>query len=281
MRSRRNGSGRPLAGRVVVVTGGARGIGRAIVTGMANRGCKVAVGDLDAEAAGQAIAGLDDDALAAGLDVTDRVSFEGFLAQVEERLGPVDVVVNNAGVMLLNELVEESDEAAARMIDVNLRGVLLGTKLAMERMVPRGTGSIVNVASLAGKVGFPGAATYCATKHGVVGLSEAARAELRGTGVGISCVMPTVVNTELGGGLRKARGLPTLEAGDVAEKVVEAVQRGRFEVWVPRYSRALIVGGQLLPRGFSEAIGRLMRVDRVLADADREARSAYERRARS
>ncbi len=91
------------------------------------------------------------------------------------------------------------------MIEINLHGVILGTKEAMRRFKPRGTGHIVNVASSAGKTGFPHLATYCATKHGVVGLSEAVRAELRGTGVDISVVMPNIVNTELSVGLVERR----------------------------------------------------------------------------
>lgn len=86
------------------------------------------------------------------------------------------------------------------------------------------------MASAAGKAGFAGGATYCATKHAVVGLSEAVRAETRGTGVGLSVVMPSVVNTELGSGLPKTRGIALVEPEDVAEAIAEAVERRRFEV---------------------------------------------------
>ena len=92
------------------------------------------------------------------------------------------------------------------MIDINLNGVIYGSKLALERFLPRERGHLVNIASVAGKAGFPGGATYCATKHAVVGLSEAIRAEVRATNIDVSIVMPVVVNTELGSGLQRSRG---------------------------------------------------------------------------
>ena len=120
------------------------------------------------------------------------------------------------------------------MIDINLHGVIYGTKLALERMQPRRSGHIVNIASQAGKAGIPGGATYCATKHAVVGLSEAVRLENRDHGIEVSCVMPAVVNTELGSGLPDTRGVKKLEPEEVADAIVEAIETNRFDVWVPK-----------------------------------------------
>ena len=86
--------------------------------------------------------------------------------------------------------VEETDATAIRMIDINLHGVIYGSKLALERFIPRNRGHLVQIASIAGKMGFPGGATYCASKHAVVGLSESIRAELQGTNIGLSVVIP-------------------------------------------------------------------------------------------
>ena len=144
------------------------------------------------------------------------------------------MLINNAGIMPLNLLTDEPDEIAKLQIDINLHGVIFGTKIAMADMIARNSGHIVNIASQAGKAGFPGGATYCATKHAVVGLSEAARGELRDTNVEVSCVMPAIVNTELGSGLHEARGVKTLEPEDVAEAIVEAIETNRFDVWVPK-----------------------------------------------
>ena len=106
-------------------------------------------------------------------------------------------MINNAGIMPVTPLVDESDDSIRRQLDINLYGVIVGTQLAIERLRPRGSGHIVNIASQAGKTALPGIATYSGTKHAVVGVCEAVRAELRDTGIEVHCVMPTVVNTEL------------------------------------------------------------------------------------
>ena len=270
---------RSLASRVVAITGGARGIGEATARAIAAKGGKVAIGDLDVELAQKTAGVIGGETIALELDVTRRESFENFLSQVEERLGPLDVIVNNAGIMPIGPFVEEEDATARRMIDINLHGVIFGTKLAIPGMVRRGSGHIVNIASTAGKGGFPGGATYCATKHAVVGLSEAVRAELRDTGVEVSVVMPAVVNTELGSGLVEARGVKVSEPSEVADAIVDALEAPRFDVWVPRVTGAISKVMNLLPRSGREGIGRLLKVDQVLANADSDVRAAYEARA--
>lgn len=268
-----------VAGMVVAITGGARGIGKATTAALVRRGARVAIGDLDETLAEQTASELGGNAVSFPLDVTDRSSFEGFLDGAEKELGPIDVVINNAGIMPLNPLTDESDETARLMVDINLHGVLFGTKLAMQRMIPRRSGHIVNIASQAGKAGFPGGATYCATKHAVVGLSEAARAELRDSNVEVSVVMPAVVNTELGSGLMQARGVKTLEPEDVAEAIVEALETNRFEVWIPKETQAIATFMGVIPRRGREAVARLLKADKILAEPDRGTRASYEDRA--
>ena len=271
---------RSLAGTVVAITGGARGIGKATATALVRRGAKVAIGDVDRELAERTAAELGGETLALELDVTDRESFEGFLDQVEERLGSLDVLVNNAGIMPLGRFVEEDDATAHRLVDINVHGVMYGMKLALPRMQRRGRGQIVNLASQAGKTGLPGGATYCGTKHFVVGLSEAVRAELRGTPIEISCVMPAVVNTELGSGLPDTRAIKKQEPEDVAEAIVAALEQPRFDVWVPRESAAVYRLVALLPRRTGEWIGRrVFHSDKVLAQPDHAVRASYEDRA--
>ncbi len=218
--------------------------------------------------------------MALPLDVTDRDSFAAFLDGAEERFGPLDVLVNNAGIMQIGRFIDEDDLTARRMIDINLHGVILGCKLALARMVPRDRGHIVNISSQAGKFGAPGGATYSATKHAVVGLTEAIRGELRlmGAHIDVSYVMPFVVNTELGSGLGEARGMSSLEPSDVADAIVDALKTGRVDVWVPKEAKRNNVLGVLLPRSLAEGMARAMKADRVLAGADlnrrRELRAA-------
>ncbi len=270
---------RSLADKVVAITGGARGIGEATARALVQKGAKVAIGDLDADIAEKAAAALSGEAIALELDVTKRDSFASFVSQVEERLGPIDVLVNNAGIMPVGQFVEEDDATAHRMVDINIHGVIYGMKLVMPSMQRRNSGHIVNIASQAGKGGFPGGATYCATKHAVVGLSEAVRAELRETDIEISCVMPAVVNTELGSGLETARAVKVSEPSDVADAIVDALERPKFDVWVPKISSGIFKVMTLMPRRGREAIARALKADQVLAHADPQVRAAYEARA--
>jgi NAD(P)-dependent dehydrogenase (short-subunit alcohol dehydrogenase family) len=261
-----------LAGRVAVVTGGGRGIGRAVAEALAEQGMRVAVGDLDGEAAARAPVDY-----GAALDVTDRPAFTAFLDEVERRLGPLDVLVNNAGIMPIGPFDEESDATATRLLELNLHAVIHGCKEAVRRMKPRGHGHIVNVASVVGKTGAPGGATYAATKHGVVGLSESLVEELRGTGVNVSVVLPALVTTELAAGTRNIRGVRRTAPEEVADAVLLALRDGRFELYVPRALRPLIVLGTVLPRRWRDGLTRVLG-NGALLHADRGARADYEAR---
>jgi NAD(P)-dependent dehydrogenase (short-subunit alcohol dehydrogenase family) len=269
---------RSLAGSVVAITGGGRGIGRATALALIAQGARVAIGDIDHELAESTAEDLGSGAIGLPLDVTDPVSFATFLDQVEERLGPLDVLINNAGIMPIGPFVEEPDATAARIVDINLNGVIFGSKLALERFSARGTGHLVNMASTAGKAGVSGGATYCATKHGVVGLSEAIRGEVRGSQIKVTVVMPHVVNTELGSGLSETHGIKLVEPEDVAEAIVGALQTGRYEVYVPRTMGYLFRAKALVPTPVSELVTRLIKGDRVLVNPDHTARAAYEAR---
>jgi NADP-dependent 3-hydroxy acid dehydrogenase YdfG len=272
---------RILAGQTAAITGAARGIGRATAQAFLRQGMRVAIGDVDLAAAEGTAAEFGDRAIALALDVTDRASFARFLDESERQLGALDVLVNNAGIMPLGRFVDEDDDTARRIVDINLHGVMLGMKLGLARMVPRNHGHIVNIASQAGKFGAPGGATYSATKHAVVGLSEAVRGELRlmGADVDLSYVMPYVVNTELGSGLGATRGFQNLQPEDVADAIVDALQHRVVEVWVPKSTKRTFQVAQLLPRALNEGLARALHADRLLANADAQARRDYELRA--
>jgi NAD(P)-dependent dehydrogenase (short-subunit alcohol dehydrogenase family) len=269
---------RSLGGKVVAITGGARGIGKTTAAALVRKGCRVALGDLDHELAEQAAAQLGGGTIALPLDVTDRASIERFLDETERQLGPLDVLVNNAGVMPVTPLVEESDDSIRRQLDINLYGVIVGTQLAIARMRPRGSGHVVNVASSAGKAGVPGIATYSATKHAVVGFTEAVRAEHHDDGLDFSYVMPITVNTQLIEGLEDQRGVKRIEPEDVAAEIVDALETGKVDVYVPKQLRASVVVGTMLPRRAREAMARLMGIDKVMTEVDPQTRQAYEER---
>jgi NADP-dependent 3-hydroxy acid dehydrogenase YdfG len=272
---------KPLTGQVAAITGAARGIGRATAEAFVRQGMKVAIGDLDLAEAQRTADQLGAGTIAVELNVTDKGSIERFLDEAEAQLGPVDVLVNNAGIMQLGRFWEEDDATAQRMIDINLAGVIFGTKLALNRMIPRNRGAVVNIASQAGLYGAPGGATYSATKHGVVGLSEAIRGELRlagHDGIQISYVCPVVVNTELGQGTAGTK-VKMVEPQDVAEAIVDALQHGVVDVHVPKSVRRISRTTSMLPRRAAEGIARALKADRVLFEADPNARRQYELRA--
>lgn len=266
---------RSLAGKIVAITGGARGIGRATATALIAQGARVAIGDIDTALAAQTASELGNGTIGLPLDVTDRASFETFLTEVESRLGPLDVLVNNAGIMPVGPFVSESDATTDRMIDINLRGVIFGSKLALSRFLPRGRGHLVNVASIAGKGGFPGGATYCATKHAVVGLSEAIRAEVRKTDIDVTIVMPVGVNTELYSGIGTARTIGLAQPEEVAAAIVEALQTGRVDVFIPKRLNVMMRTLNLLPRRGADFVAKILGTDNVLANPDQVLRSAY------
>src|SRR3954470_10978980 len=272
-------SPRSLTGKVVAITGGGRGIGRATALALAREGARVAVGDVDREAVERVAAELGEGGLGLPLDVTDHAGFTAFLDEVEQQIGPLDVLINNAGIMPVTPLLEESPESISRQLEINLRAVIHGTQEAMRRMVPRRSGHIVQLSSIAGRTGLPHLATYCATKHGVVGLSEAVRAELRGSGVEVSVVMPSIVRTELTAGLAEARGVKSVAPEDVATEIVSALRKPRFDVFIPRSTGPLVSLGAALPRRAREAIARALKTDRPLLQTDRSARVAYGARA--
>src|SRR5918997_534115 len=236
---------RSLNGKVVAITGGGRGIGRAIAQSLVREGARVAVGDLDRGSAEATAAALGGDAIGLGLDVTDHPGFTAFLDEVEQRLGPLDILVNNAGIMVVTPLPDEDDASITRQLEINLHAVIHGTREAMRRMRPRGTGHIVNIASLAGRAGAPGLATYCATKHGVIGLSEAVRAELRGTGVEVTVVMPGFARTELASGVPDLRMVKRVTPEEIAAQTIDALKFPRFDVWAPKRLAAVIWLGAL------------------------------------
>lgn len=240
----------------------------------------VAAGDLDSDELARVApsAGV---RLHGHLDVTDAESLRSFVDRAEQELGPIDVMVNNAGIMPTGPLMEESDAVSRRILEVNTLGVVTGTKRALETMVPRRSGHVVNIASMAGIFYMSGVATYTASKWGVLGFTEAARFELADSGVDLTAILPGVVHTELSSGARESRLLRSVEASDIAAAVLACLERPRARVFVPR-------AGAIAARAFQAAPRRM--ADRMLTVAggreafldglDHAARLGYEGRAR-
>ncbi len=267
-----------VSGKTIAVTGGARGIGLAIATALHSLGAKVAIGDIDEPAAKDAGSRLGLE-FGGALDVTNRRSFTAFLDNVEDQLGPIDVLVNNAGLIAVGSAVDEDDAVSKRVLDVNIWGVMLGTKLGAQRMLARGRGHVINIGSVGSLVPGAGLATYGATKHAVLGYTETVRMENRGRGVHFSVIMPTLTNTEMIAGFGRARGFKNAEPEDVARAVISVIAKPKPRVFVPRSIGIAITAQRFMPQRVSEAMGRAMGTDRVCtSDLRTDMRSAYARR---
>ena len=255
---------RQLAGKVVAITGGAQGIGFAIAEKCAEAGMQVAIGDVDADLVTAAAARLGRHARGYHLDVRDKDSFRSFLGSVEADLGLLDVLVNNAGVLRMGPLADADDAAVDLQLDVNIKGVITGSRLALARFRARGDGHLVNMASSAGMVAAANGAVYSATKHAVLGFTRALRGELRGTGVRTTVVMPGVIRTDMTTDFNQAVGVRVVEPSVVAARIVDALRADHPEVCVPR---EIAVQGRLftsLPPRASDLLKRVARVDRVM-----------------
>ncbi|MBF6251477.1 SDR family oxidoreductase [Nocardia farcinica] len=269
-----------IAGKVVVITGGARGIGYATARTLRDLGAQVAIGDVDEAKVKESGAELGLDVYGM-LDVTDPDSFEAFLDQVERTLGPIDVLVNNAGIMPTGHFADEPDRVSRRILDINVYGVVLGSKLATRRMLERGRGHVINIASLAGVVATPGLATYCASKAAVLALTDTLRLEYRDRGIEFSAVTPTFTNTELVAGTAGAKGMRNAEPEEIAAAVAALITTPRRRVAVTKLAGRLANLQYYVPEKVLDFLGDKLGMKEVfLSEVDQQARAAYERRAR-
>ncbi|MFG1797060.1 SDR family oxidoreductase [Nocardia sp. NPDC049149] len=270
-----------VRGKVVVITGGARGIGLATATALQALGAKVAIGDIDETTVKESgtTRGFEH---YGRLDVTDPGSFESFLDEVERAVGPIDVLINNAGIMPTGRFVDEPDQLTRRILDINVYGVIVGSKLGLARMLPRKRGHVINIASLAGETHIPGLATYNASKHAVLGFTDTLREEYRGSGVHFSSVLPTLTNTELGSGVTAPKLLRPAEPEEIADAIVALIVAPKSKVRVTAVAGLVSQVVGLLPEAVGDGIARALGAGRAfLDDVDSDKRKAYEDRARS
>jgi 3-oxoacyl-[acyl-carrier protein] reductase len=207
----------PLADRVALVTGGSRGIGRAIALRLAQAGARVAIAyrSRDAEATSllAELRALGREAHAERLDVADFAATQAFAEGVRTRFGDVDVLVNNAGVVVDRPLFAMSEADWDVVLDTNLKGAFNLSRAVLGRMMRRGSGRIVNIASVSGLRGVPGQANYAASKAGLVGLTRALAAESARFGVTVNAVAPGFIDTEM------LRSMPDDKRSDLTKHI--------------------------------------------------------------
>ncbi|MDR3661317.1 MAG: SDR family oxidoreductase [Mycobacterium sp.] len=262
-------------GAVVIVTGGARGIGAKTAELFAAHGANVWIGDIDADLAAETAAGIPR-CRSARLDVTRRDSWDQFAAQALAESGRIDILVNNAGVMPLGAFESESEATTDLILDVNVRGVLHGMRAVIPTMVARGSGHIVNVASMAGMIPIPGMVTYNASKFAAVGASLAARREYAGTGVTVCAVLPSAVRTELSSGVQLGGGMPTVDPQDVALAVLNTLRTKAARTSVPGWvAPGWALVDALIPEFIQRGVRSIVDDRRALTALDPVGRSAY------
>jgi NAD(P)-dependent dehydrogenase (short-subunit alcohol dehydrogenase family) len=269
---------RPLHGRRVAITGGGRGIGLATARELHARGAEVAIGDLDLDVAKHAAASVAPEVVALGLDLSNRDSFAQFLEDSKARLGGLDVLINNAGIMPIGPFLDLDPTLARRTLEINVLGALTGMQLALPDMVAQGSGHIVNIASSAGKAAVPGGIAYCASKAAVVSMTEGARLEFGPRGVSFTCVMPSFTNTDLISGTSGTKGLKNVEPADLAHAIARAIERKQLDVYAPKALRPIFFTQSVIGRRTRDFMNRRLGAYDTFLEIDRSKRDDYDKR---
>lgn len=268
-----------LNNAVACVTGGGRGIGAATAKALAAKGARVVIGDIDLDVATEVAKSIGKSAVAVQLDVADPASFIAFI-DTAKLIGPISLLVNNAGIQRTGPFVEQSLESQHREIAINLGGVITGMRLVLPDMLTRNHGHIVNISSMAGKMSVPGAAVYTASKFGVASLSRAVRSEIEGTKVTITTLLPSAVQTELTAGL-DIRGIPKCSPEMVANEIVASCKHGHEEVTLPRWLAPIGAVEHVLPERIGEFVKRLAGAQKRISVVNEITRAYQERTSRS
>jgi len=254
---RARGTARGLKGAVVLITGASAGIGRAAALAFAREGTSLLLAarrENRLEEVAAAARALGSEAVAAKTDVADKRQVESAIHRAVSAFGRIDILVNNAGVGYFGLLEETPTDQIETLWAVNMMGTIYATQAVIPLMRTQGGGHIINVASVAGKRGNPGNSIYCATKFAMVGLSEALRVELHGSGIEVSVVCPISTATEFfeASALRSKKGhrpiWPIQSAETVARAIVRCAKRPRPELIVFPPAKILVLLNTLWPR---------------------------------
>ena len=211
-----------LTGKTALITGGGRGIGRAIALAFAGKGARIAVAARTAEQVEQVAAEIGNEAVGLVCDVGDVESVARMFSEMRERLGDADILVNNAGIAESATVVNTTDELWHRHLSINLSGTFYCTRAALPAMLKKRWGRIINIETIAGKTGAPYIAAYSASKHGVLGLTKSIALEVATTGITVNAICPGYVDTDM-----VTRGVEriTERTGRTAEEALDTLKK--------------------------------------------------------
>ncbi|MFW0792020.1 SDR family NAD(P)-dependent oxidoreductase [Gordonia sp. CPCC 205333] len=268
------------AGAVALVTGGARGIGLATARKLAAKGARVVIADLEEAVAISSADRIGGGAIGLGLDVGDAEKYARTVDLVESTVGPIDIVVNNAGIMPVGPLLSESVGVANATMRVNFWGHYHSFQTLAPKMIERGRGHFINITSAAGAIHSPGLATYVSSKHAATGFGRSAREELQGTGVTLSVVMPSAVRTQLVDGIpfKWWERIGIISPEMVARRAVGTLRRRPAVVGAPIGTVVGLRLYPLVPEALWLAGRRVVGADRTLEPYDLEKRAEYDGR---
>lgn len=270
----------PTRGAVAMVTGGARGIGLAIARKLVAEGATVVIADLEESVAITTAAQIGHGTVGIGIDAADAASYRSAVEWVESNVGPIDIAVNNAGIMPVGPLLSESEGVANATMRVNFWAHYHSFQILAPKMIARGRGHFINVTSAAGAIHSPGLATYVASKHAATGFGRSAREELLGTGVTLSVVMPSAVRTQLVDGIpfKWWERLGIISPEMVARRAVGTLRRRPAVVGAPIGTVALLRLYPVVPEPIWLLGRRMVGADRTLEPYDKTERAEYDGR---
>ena len=260
-----------LDGKRVLITGGAQGIGLAMAMKFAGRGADIVIADLNEgklpeakakiEALGVTVWGFP-------VDVTNPTSIASLKAQIAAEAGPIDVLVNNAGIVFGGPFIETPLDRHLKTYEVNTLGVVAMTHAFLPDLIERPEAHLVNISSASGFIGLPYGSTYASSKWAVIGFSESIRAELKVLGhehVHVTIVCPSYIGTGMFEGAAAPKATSILEPDFIAEKVVQAVERNRIHVLEPWMVKITPLLRELLPTALYDRISHLFGADTSMA----------------
>ena len=260
-----------LDGKRVLITGGAQGIGFEMAIKFAERGADVVIADINEEKLAEATASLEERAIVAAgfqVDVTNPASIAAMRARLAAEVGPIDVLVNNAGVVFGGPFTKISLDDHIKTYEVNVLGLVAMTHAFLDDLVARPEAHLVHIASASGFIGLPYGSTYASSKWAVIGFGESIRAELQVQGhdhVHNTIVCPSYIGTGMFEGAEAPKATHILEPEFLAEKVVQAVERNKIHVLEPFMVKLTPLLRDLLPKGLYDKMSHLFGADTSMA----------------